>query len=456
MKKPLNPALETHMLFFHPAYMEMRPFDEIGPKHFPAMRGVEINEQGHAVFHYRAPNARSVEVGDLGGALSGKRFPMEKGEDGIWTVTIPQLTPGFHYHAYYVDGNRASNPQAPYGYGGHEVTNFIEVPDPDGDFYLCQDVPHGTVHMEIYRSSKTGNMHNVWIYTPASYAEDHKRRYPVLYLHHGGGENETGWIWQGKINYILDNLIAEGKCREMIVVMPCMYDIDYENPGDFLAGDYDHLLTADCMPLIERKYRILSDGMLALGNSMVSIIIGHISTEFVAANAIIATVVRLSTVFTQGLGQASSTITGNTLGRGEIEKTYRQGVTMVTLSVFIGIAAGGIILLLAPWIISMYNITDLTRAVAEKLMYAVSLMVVFQSMQSVLTKGILRGGGDTRFCMLVDAGFLWIASVPLGALCGLVWHADPFIIYIALKIDWAIKSLVCLGRVHSRKWMKRV
>ncbi len=201
---------------------------------------------------------------------------------------------------------------------------------------------------------------------------------------------------------------------------------------------------------------ILSDGMLALGNSMVSIIIGHISTEFVAANAIIATVVRLSTVFTQGLGQASSTITGNTLGRGEIEKTYRQGVTMVTLSVFIGIAAGGIILLLAPWIISMYNITDLTRAVAEKLMYAVSLMVVFQSMQSVLTKGILRGGGDTRFCMLVDAGFLWIASVPLGALCGLVWHADPFIIYIALKIDWAIKSLVCLGRVHSRKWMKRV
>jgi len=216
-----------------------------------------------------------------------------------------------------------------------------------------------------------------------------------------------------------------------------------------------------CGDIVGRYFKyslpvILSDGMLALGNSMVSIIIGHISTEFVAANAIIATIVRLSTVFTQGLGQASSTITGNTLGRGEVEKTYRQGVTMVTLSVFIGIAAGGVILLLSPWIISMYNITDLTRSVAEKLMYAVSIMVVFQSMQSVLTKGILRGGGDTKFCMLVDAGFLWIASVPLGALCGLVLHADPFIIYIALKIDWAIKSLTCLGRVRSRKWMKRV
>ena len=189
---------------------------------------------------------------------------------------------------------------------------------------------------------------------------------------------------------------------------------------------------------------------------MVSIIIGHISTEFVAANAIISTIVRLSTVFTQGLGQASSTITGNTLGEGDREKAYRQGVTMVALSVIIGLFAGGIILLLAPWIIGMYEITEVTRAVAWELMYAVAIMVVFQSMQSVLTKGILRGGGDTKFCMFADAAFLWIVSIPVGALCGLVLHADPFVIYISLKLDWAIKSLVCLGRVKSRKWMRRV
>ena len=201
---------------------------------------------------------------------------------------------------------------------------------------------------------------------------------------------------------------------------------------------------------------ICSDGVLAIGNSMVSIIIGHISTEFVAANAIISTIVRLSTVFTQGLGQASSTITGNTLGEGDREKTYRQGVTMVTLSVFIGILAGGIILALAPWIIDMYDITDVTRSVAWELMYAVAIMVVFQSMQSVLTKGILRGGGDTKFCMFADAAFLWIVSIPVGALCGLVLHTDPFVIYIALKLDWAIKSIVCLWRVKSRKWMRRV
>lgn len=216
-----------------------------------------------------------------------------------------------------------------------------------------------------------------------------------------------------------------------------------------------------CGDLLSRylKYSfpvICSDGLLAIGNSMVSIIIGHISTEFVAANAIISTIVRLSTVFTQGLGQASSTITGNTLGEGDREKTYRQGVTMVALSVIIGVFAGGIILLMAPWIIGMYEITEVTGAVAWELMYAVAIMVVFQSMQSVLTKGILRGGGDTKFCMFADAAFLWIVSIPVGALCGLVLHADPFVIYISLKLDWAIKSLVCLGRVKSRKWMRRV
>jgi putative MATE family efflux protein len=207
------------------------------------------------------------------------------------------------------------------------------------------------------------------------------------------------------------------------------------------------------------KYSIpvlISDGMLALGNTMVSIIIGHISTEYVAANAIIATIVRLSTVFTQGLGQASSVMTGNALGRGEKEKAYRQGVTFVTLSFLVGLLASGIILSLSPFIIGLYNIEDTTREIATQLMYAVSIMIVFQSSQSMLTKGVLRGGGDTKFLMLADVLFLWVASVPLGALCGLVWHLSPFIIYIALKIDWAIKSFICLFRLKSKKWIRIV
>ena len=207
------------------------------------------------------------------------------------------------------------------------------------------------------------------------------------------------------------------------------------------------------------KYSIpvlISDGMLALGNSMVSIIMGHIGTDFVAANAIIATIVRLSTVFTQGLGQASSVMTGNTLGRGDKETAYKQGVTFVTLSFAIGVFAALVILALSPFIINMYNIEETTRNIAYQLMYAVSIMVIFQSSQSMLTKGVLRGGGDTKFLMLADVLFLWLASVPLGAMCGLVWHLNPFIIYIALKIDWAIKTFICLFRMKSKKWIRVV
>lgn len=235
------------------------------------------------------------------------------------------------------------------------------------------------------------------------------------------------------------------------------YFIFAEKEADFKISD----IFRPCGDVTARYFKysipvILSDGLLAFGNSMVSIIIGHISTEFVAANAIIATIVRLSTVFTQGLGQAASTLTGNVLGEGDTEKAYRQGVTMITLSALIGVFAGGVILTLSPWIISIYEISDLTRSVATQLMYAVSLMVIFQSMQGVLTKGVLRGGGDTRFCMFADACFLWVASVPLGALCGLVLHTSPFVVYIALKIDWIFKSFICLWRIKSRKWMKRV
>lgn len=201
---------------------------------------------------------------------------------------------------------------------------------------------------------------------------------------------------------------------------------------------------------------LISDGMLALGNSMVSIIMGHISTEFVAANAIIATIVRLSTVFTQGLGQASSAMTGNTLGRGERERAYREGVTFVTLSFIIGIFAAAVILALSPFIIGMYNIENTTREIALQLMYAVAIMVIFQSSQSVLTKGVLRGGGDTRFLMFADVAFLWLASIPLGALCGLVLDVSPFIIYIALKIDWAIKTFICMYRLKTKKWIRIV
>ncbi|MBQ6550142.1 MAG: MATE family efflux transporter [Lachnospiraceae bacterium] len=221
---------------------------------------------------------------------------------------------------------------------------------------------------------------------------------------------------------------------------------DFFLPAGYLLKHYIHY----SIPVL------FSDLLLALGNTMVSIVIGHVSTEFVAANAIIATIVRLSTVFAQGLGNGAATIVGNELGAGKIEEVRLEARTMAILAVGFGVVAGGVILILSPWIISLYEITETTRGIAKQMMVAVSIMVVFQALQSVLTKGILRGGGDTQFCLFADAGFLWLVSVPLGYLTGVVWGLSPFIIYISLKIDWMLKDILCLFRLKSGKWMKKV
>ena len=216
------------------------------------------------------------------------------------------------------------------------------------------------------------------------------------------------------------------------------------------CGDHVRVYITYAIPVM------VSDTLLALGNSAVSIIMGHIGASFVAANSIISQTVRLSTVFNQGLSGASSVITGNTLGKGERDKAYHQGVTFLCLSILIGLAAAVIILLISPLLVESFNITQETKDIAYQLMASVSVMMVFQTVQSVLTKGVLRGGGDTRFLMLADILFLWLVSIPLGYLCGLVWHLSPFWIYAALKIDWVIKSVWCIFRLRSKKWIRVV
>ncbi len=216
------------------------------------------------------------------------------------------------------------------------------------------------------------------------------------------------------------------------------------------CGDHVRVYITYAIPVM------VSDTLLALGNSAVSIIMGHIGASFVAANSIISQTVRLSTVFNQGLSSASSVITGNTLGKGERDKAYHQGVTFLCLSILIGLAAAVVILLISPLLVESFNITQETKDIAYQLMGSVSVMMVFQTVQSVLTKGVLRGGGDTRFLMLADILFLWLASIPLGYLCGLVWHLSPFWIYAALKIDWVIKSVWCIFRLRSKKWIRVV
>lgn len=200
----------------------------------------------------------------------------------------------------------------------------------------------------------------------------------------------------------------------------------------------------------------ISDTLLGLGNSMTMTIGGHIGRTFMSANSITSVTQQVTTVFTSAIGQSAVIITGNTLGEGDADKARRQGITFAALAALIGAACGGVILLISPAVVGAYNITAETREVAMQLMRAVSIVTIFMAEGSVLTKGVLRGGGDTRFLMIVDVVFLWAVSIPLGALAGLVWHWEPFWVFICLRIDHLIKSLICLVRLQGTKWMKKI
>ncbi len=172
--------------------------------------------------------------------------------------------------------------------------------------------------------------------------------------------------------------------------------------------------------------------------------------------AITAVTVQISTVFIQGISNASSVMTGNTLGEGDKERAYHEGITFFSMSALVGLMAGGFIILLSPYIINFYNITSETKGIAGQLMKAVGVIVVFQSVGSVMTKGVLRGGGDTKFLMVADILFLWVASIPLGYFAGLVLHLPVFWVYFFLKIDHVLKSVWCIKRLISKKWLKIV
>ena len=201
---------------------------------------------------------------------------------------------------------------------------------------------------------------------------------------------------------------------------------------------------------------LISDGLLGLGNNTVGMIMGHLGATFVSANAITAVTQQLSTVFIQGISFASGIITGQTLGEGREEDAKRQGYTFFLLGLAIGLFAGGVIFMIRTPVINAYNIEPETKQVTEQLMDAISIIVVFQATNSILTKGVLRGGGDTRFLMIADILFLWLVSIPLGILAGFVWHLSAFWIYVCLKMDQFIKSFWCVFRLRSSKWIKKV
>ncbi len=178
-----------------------------------------VDSAGRVQIRLKAPDAAKVRLN----FWSGPKVDLVKQEDGFWTVTTPPLVPGLHYYTLIVDGAEVSDTNSQAFFGGGKYASAVEVPESGSTYYLIQEVPHGQVREVWYNSKVTGTWRHAMVYLPPNYDTQTKARYPVLYLQHGGGEDETGWIRQGRANFILDNLIAGGSCKPMIAVMAYGY-----------------------------------------------------------------------------------------------------------------------------------------------------------------------------------------------------------------------------------------
>ena len=201
---------------------------------------------------------------------------------------------------------------------------------------------------------------------------------------------------------------------------------------------------------------LISDGILAIGNNSVAMVIGRLGATFVAANAITSVTQQLSTVVIQGVSQAGAIVTGQTLGRDGREKTMIQGWLFLGLGFGLGAISALFIMIVSNPIINTYNVSLETKQIARQLMNAISLIIIFRATNSIMTKGVLRGGGDTKMLMVTDNVFLWVLSLPLGILAGFVFHWSAFWIYVCLNSADVVKTIWCVFRLKSEKWIKKI
>ncbi|MBS1850567.1 MAG: esterase [Acidobacteria bacterium] len=249
------------------------------PTNVPDAEYPRLNPDRSATFRIQADEAQKVQLlMDLGQAT----YEMAKAPDGMWEVTTKPLLPGFHYYLISSDGFVSTDPGSRAFFAARKEVSGIEVPAPESDFFAAKDVPHGSLRIEWYFSKTTGDWRRIYVYTPPGY-EQGTKRYPVLYLQHGWGEDETGWSRQGHENFILDNLIAAGKAQPMIIVNENgMTGIHFAPPPPPRPGTtapsgaathrtlasslleerytlFDNVIAQDLVPFIDTHFRTIPD-----------------------------------------------------------------------------------------------------------------------------------------------------------------------------------------------------
>lgn len=240
------------------------PSTQAASTNIPANDYPRIDDNHCAYFQFRAPMVTKLQVD-----ICNKKYDLVKDMAGNWNIKTDPLPVGFHYYFIIVDGLTVSDPSSYTFFGCSKTASGIEIPEgKEGDYYRPQNVPHGQVRSCIYYSESEKMYRHALVYTPAEYEKNTSKRYPVLYLQHGMGEDETGWSTQGFMYNIMDNLIAEGKCTPMIVVMESG---DVKQPfgarqgqsrGNAMSeygGTFKNLMLQDLIPMVDKTFRTLTD-----------------------------------------------------------------------------------------------------------------------------------------------------------------------------------------------------
>lgn len=248
----------------------------------PGQEYPQVNAQGYVRFRIVAPYADSVKVSLGLGGRGGTR--LSKTTDSVWTGTTEgPMDEGFHYYHLNIDGGTFNDPGTLNFYGSTRWESGVEIPAHDADFYALKEVPHGNVQQVLFPSKSTGTPRRAFVYTPPGYEKDKSKKYPVLYLQHGWGEDETAWPNQGHANLIMDNLIAEGKIKPFLIVMTygMTNDVKWGHLKDFNVDAFQTVLVDELIPYVDAHFRTLPD---AAHRAMAGLSMGGFETHAITLN----------------------------------------------------------------------------------------------------------------------------------------------------------------------------
>ena len=248
----------------------------------PGQEYPQVNSQGYARFKIIAPSADSVKVSLGLGGRGGTRLKQMPDSSWMGTTEGP-MDEGFHYYNVNIDGGKFNDPGAQNFYGSIRWESGIEIPAHDQDFYALKDVPHGMVQQVLFPSAATNTSRRAFVYTPPGYNNENKKRYPVLYLQHGWGEDETAWSVQGHANLIMDNMIAEGKIQPFIIVMTygMTNSARFGKIREFKMDTFQTVLVDELIPYVDANFRTIAKQS---HRAMAGLSMGGMETHFITLN----------------------------------------------------------------------------------------------------------------------------------------------------------------------------